>query len=237
MAATNQLKLTFEIVGNDIKTLNDKIKALVESVGSSTPDTIKETIDNQTNDIRDVVGALLIKVNQLNEHLKDMSKEPVHDYSGEIQQLTTQLNSIAEQINGLSTKATQDINGLTTQVQSANTSIGDLSNRVTTIENKPVNDSSIKTAYDSGAILLSGNLNKTLCVVPKNWKLLFIDWRDGNNTSWSTYTGIVINKGGFFQWRFQNCPFALQINGAGELKCYSLDSGKEAFIKSVQYQE
>lgn len=93
----------------------------------------------------------------------------------------------------------------------------------------------IKTAF-TGPIMLSSNVNKVICTVPKTWKLLYIDWRDGSNTGWSTYTNVVVNRGGFFQWRFQNCPFALQINGNGELKCYSIDSGKEAFIKTVLWQ-
>lgn len=91
---------------------------------------------------------------------------------------------------------------------------------------------SIKTAF-TGPIMLSSNLNKVICTVPKQWRIMYIDWRDGSNTGWSTYTNVVVNRGGFFQWRFQNCPFALQINGNGELKCYSMDSGKEAFIKTV----
>lgn len=93
----------------------------------------------------------------------------------------------------------------------------------------------VKTVF-TGPILLSNNLNKVICTVPGSWHVLYIDWRDGSNTGWSTYTNVVVNRGGFFQFRFQNCPFALQINAAGELKCYSIDSGKEAFIKSVGWQ-
>lgn len=85
-------------------------------------------------------------------------------------------------------------------------------------------------------VLIRPNVGKVLCTVPTKWTKLYIDWRDSNNTSWSTYLDLVINKGGFFQWRFKGCPFALQINGQGELKCYSIDDGKEAFIKSVLWQ-
>lgn len=115
-----------------------------------------------------------------------------------------------------------------------NTKLLSLEGRVKTLEDKVKKSTGVHTALNS-PVLLSGNIGKVLCTLPTDWKVMYIDWREGSNTSWSTYTSFMLNKGGFFQFRFQSCPFALQINGQGELKCYSIDSGQEAFIKSVSY--
>lgn len=101
---------------------------------------------------------------------------------------------------------------------------------------KELEDAQLFKVALEGPILMRPNVGKVLCTVPPKWTKLYIDWRDGSNTGWSTYLDLVINKGGFFQWRFKGCPFALQINGLGQLKCYSIDDGKEGFIKTVQWQ-
>lgn len=115
-----------------------------------------------------------------------------------------------------------------------NTKLLSLESRVKTLEDKVKKSTGVHTVLNS-PVLLSGNIGKVLCTLPTDWKVMYIDWREGSNINWSTYTSFMLNKGGFFQFRFQSCPFALQINGQGELKCYSIDSGQEAFIKSVSY--
>lgn len=124
-----------------------------------------------------------------------------------------------------------------TELSLTKQTVASLEARLTLLEKSFEDDARIKKVDVPGApILLSKNLNKVLCTVNPKWTIMFIDWREGTNTGWSTYTSTVVNKGGFFQFRFQNCPFALQINSAGELKCYSMDSGQEAFIRSILYR-
>lgn len=120
----------------------------------------------------------------------------------------------------------------------ANIDLTPIENMIKALQSKikELEDAQIFKPILTEPVLIRPNVGKVLCTVPTRWTKLYIDWRDSNNTSWSTYLDLVINKGGFFQWRFKGCPFALQINGNGELKCYSIDDGKEAFIKSVLWQ-
>lgn len=212
MAATNQLRLTFEIVGNDIKTLNDKIKALVESVGSSTPETIKEIIDNQTNDIRDVVGALLVKVNQLNESIQNVKpSESAVDYSNDIQQITTQLTSIEEQlqelnvvksnISSVETKVT-DVEGLVNSTKSELSAYQTRNtNQISTIESqltaeinrleselKQISSSNVDLSQFDwkraffGSTKLADYKENPLCTLPAEWKEVRVEYQMKNST-------------------------------------------------------
>lgn len=150
---TTSIKTVLELIGKDVKTINDRINDLIQSLNNNPAgDT---SVANDMSELKTLVGIFIIKTQELSQ------KIDTFEHSTD----SSQLNSITEQINNISSQLPLLDSRLT--------------DAEATLQSQASTNGVTKewTQAFTGAVKLAEYTTNALCTLPTGWKELRIEYK------------------------------------------------------------
>lgn len=197
---TTSIKTVLELIGKDVKTINDRINDLIQSLNNN-PIGDTNVLTNEISDIKTLVGIFIIKTQELSQ------KIDTFEHSTD----SSQLNSLTEQINNIAS-----------QLPSLQSRLTDVE---TTLQNQASTNGVTKewTQAFTGAVKLAEYTTNALCTLPMGWKELRVEYKFKASTQ-SEYKLMFndINSSARKAYTLGTGVGDIVIDVDGTLKCFAV---------------
>lgn len=198
MDATS-IKTVLELIGKDVKTINDRITDLIQSLNNNP--TGDSNVANEMSELKTLVGIFIIKTQELSQ------KIDAFEHSTD----NNQIDSIAEQINNISS-----------QLPLLESRLADAE---TTLQSQ-ASTSGVVTEWTqafTGVVKLAEYTTNALCTLPTGWKELRIEYKFKASTQ-SEYKLIFndINSSVRKAYSLGTGVGDIVIDTDGTLKCFAV---------------